>query len=358
VAALVASGHRRLGVGGAWRSGSRSAHLRREAAGLRWSDTFQFGRDVKRVVVPGPPLVTSSRDPPARPSLRSLGAPSSIDDENPGESTYPLTGVSGSSSKEPDMALAETIARRGCILRGLVGSTVHGLSNPGTDDRDEMGVCVEPPEYVTGLRPFEHWVYRTQPDGIPSGPGDLDLTIYGLRKYCRKALKGSPTVLLLLFIEGEHVLECTPLGRELQDLAPAFVSRRAGRAFLGYVDAQRRGLLGERHATRSRELSPEYGYDTKCAMHALRIAHQGSELLSTGRITLPIASPERERLLEVRRGELPLREVLDRLHAQAARFEFATLSNDLPDAADADAVDRFLVDAYSRAWAGELDVTT
>ena len=141
-----------------------------------------------------------------------------------------------------------------------------------------MGVCVEPPEYVAGLRPFEHWVFRTQPEGVASGPGDLDLTIYGLRKYCRLALKGSPTVLLLLFIAGEHVLERNPLGAELQALAPAFVSRRAGRAFLGYVDAQRRGLLGERHATRTRELSGEHGYDTKYAMHALRIAHQGREL--------------------------------------------------------------------------------
>jgi hypothetical protein len=111
---------------------------------------------------------------------------------------------------------------------------VHGLANPGTDDRDEMGVCVEPPQYIAGLRPFEHWVYRTQPEGAPSGPGDLDLTIYGLRKYCRMALKGSPTVLLVLFIDGEHVLQRDRLGQELQALAPAFVSQRAGRAFLGY----------------------------------------------------------------------------------------------------------------------------
>jgi uncharacterized protein len=267
-----------------------------------------------------------------------------------------LGRVGVSSSKEPDPALAEAIARRGCILRGLVGSTVHGLSNPGTDDRDEMGVCIEPPEYVTGLRPFEHWVYRSQPEGLPSGPGDLDLTIYGVRKYCRMALKGSPTVLLLLFIDGEYVLERAPLGLELQELSPAFVSKRAGQAFLGYVDAQRRGLVGERHASRTRELSPEHGYDTKYAMHALRIAYQGVELLSTGHITLPIAEPERERLLQVRRGELPLREVLDRLHKQAARLEDATLSNDLPEAPDTGAVDRFLVDAYSRAWAGEIDI--
>jgi len=128
-------------------------------------------------------------------------------------------------SKEPDRERARQIGEEGCVLRAVVGSTVHGLSNPGTDDRDEMGVCIEPPEYVVGLRPFEHWVYRTQSEGVPSGPGDLDLTIYGLRKYCRLAMKGSPTVLLLLFIRGEHVMVRTALGEELQALAPAFVSK-------------------------------------------------------------------------------------------------------------------------------------
>lgn len=103
------------------------------------------------------------------------------------------------------------------------------------------------------------------------------------------APKGSPTVLLLRFIDDEHVLERDPLGHELQELAPAFVSRRGGRAFLGYVDAQRRGLIGTRHATRTGELSSEHGYDTKYAMHALRIAHQGQEVLTMG----PDHAPDR-----------------------------------------------------------------
>jgi hypothetical protein len=213
-----------------------------------------------------------------------------------------------------------------------------------------MGVCIEPPEYIAGLREFDHWVFRTKPEGAPSGPGDLDLTVYGLRKYCRLALKGSPTVLLLLFVTGEHVLERTEIGEELQALAPAFVSRRTGRAFLGYIDAQRRGLVGDRHATRTREMSSEHGYDTKYAMHALRIAHQGRELLTTGRITLPVAEPERSRLMEVRRGEVPLAGVLDRLHRQSAALEREILAFEIPDEPDRDRVNRFLVNAYRRAW--------
>ncbi|EPQ73150.1 nucleotidyltransferase domain-containing protein [Mycobacterium marinum] len=54
---------------------------------------------------------------------------------------------------------------------------MHGGTVEGTDDRDEMGICIEPPDCVIGLREFEHYQYRTQPEGVRSGAGDPDLTI-------------------------------------------------------------------------------------------------------------------------------------------------------------------------------------
>ena len=56
---------------------------------------------------------------------------------------------------------SDTIATRGLILRGPVGSTAHGLHLAGTDDRDEMGIAVEPPERVIGLAEFEQHIHRT-----------------------------------------------------------------------------------------------------------------------------------------------------------------------------------------------------
>jgi len=251
-------------------------------------------------------------------------------------------------SKEPDEQCARWIAEGCCVLRVLVGSSVHGLSNPGTDDRDEMGVCVEPPEYVLGLREFEHFVYRTQPEGEPSGPGDLDLTIYGLRKWCRLAMRGSPTVLLLLFAQGDDVLLQTPIGEEMRRLAPVFISRRTGEAFLGYLGSQRRAFEEER--PRTREQGPTHGYDTKYAMHALRIAHQGHELLTTGRITLPVAEPHRSRLMAVRHGEPREAQIRAMLDDAETALQKALDSTGLPERADRDAIDAFLVSAYEQAW--------
>jgi len=253
-------------------------------------------------------------------------------------------------SLEPDLQRAREIAERGLILRTTVGSVVHGLSNPSTDDRDEMGVCIEPPEYLLGFQRFEHFVYRTQPEGVSSGPGDLDLTVYGLRKFAQLALKGSPTVLLPLFVRDAHLLARNELGDELQALAPAFVARSTGRAFLGYLEAQRKGLTGERHATRTRELSPEHGYDTKYAMHALRIGHQGTELLGSGTIHLPMREPLRSRLREVRAGKVAFHDVLEDLDGIVRELTDAAANPELPPEPDVASVDRFVVSAYRRAW--------
>ena len=46
---------------------------------------------------------------------------------------------------------ARLIAEAGLILRVQVGSGVHGTAISGQDDRDELGLCLEPPQFVTGL---------------------------------------------------------------------------------------------------------------------------------------------------------------------------------------------------------------
>lgn len=224
------------------------------------------------------------------------------------------------------------------ILRGLVGSTIHGLNvADGVEDRDEMGVCIEPLEHICGLHQFEQLIFRTaanreQRQDARSRAGDLDLTIYSLRKYVRLALKGNPTILTLLFVPESQCILINKVGRELQHLAPQFVTKRAGSAFLGYMQAQKQRLLGERggrHGTRP-ELLGKHGYDTKYAMHILRLGYQGMELMQTGQLSLPIASDEdRNFMLEVRNGEVELNTVM----TKAGEYERA-----LKDLLDTDVV--------------------
>jgi hypothetical protein len=160
-----------------------------------------------------------------------------------------------------------------------VGSTAHGLHLAGTEDRDEMGVRIEPPEYVIGLERFEQWIHRSAEEREwrdarsgtgrrgwtpPSRPGDLDPVVSGLRTYARLAAAGNPTVLVLLHAEP---LYATEAGRELQRRADLFASREAGHRFLGYLRAQKERLLGRRgrmRVTRAERIAQHTTPSTRC----------------------------------------------------------------------------------------------
>jgi hypothetical protein len=252
-----------------------------------------------------------------------------------------------------------SIALAGTILRCQVGSGVHGTSVGGQDDRDEMGICVEPPEYVIGLRTFDQYEYHTaweRPGGLRerSGPGDLDETVYSLRKWMRLALSGNPTVLLPLFVPESEITAVTTLGRELRELAPSIVSRQAGYRFAGYLEAQRRGLLSHqgkgRDVTRP-ELIEQFGWDTKYGGHMIRLGIQGIELLSTGRLTLPMAAEDAQFIRDIRTGKHTMESVLAEARRLEDQLRALTEASPLPDRPDRDAADAWLVSAYQRAWA-------
>lgn len=234
------------------------------------------------------------------------------------------------------------------ILRGLVGSTAHGINIVGQDDRDEMGVFVEPPENVCGLRSIDHYIYRTQPEGVRSGPGDLDLTMYSLRKFCHLAAQGNPSVLILLWLP--EYLSNAKLGNELIGMRDCFVSKDSGARFLGYLTAQEKAMKGERTKKVSRpELVEKYGYDTKFAMHAIRLGFEGIEYLTDGKITLPIAEPNLTTLRDVRNGRKTLAEALEILDDTKAKL--TSLVDRCTLSADLDAINAFMVRAHKDHWA-------
>jgi uncharacterized protein len=244
------------------------------------------------------------------------------------------------------------LAERGTILRCQVGSGVHGTAIEGQDDRDEMGICIEPPEYIIGLRRFEQYIYRTQPEGARSGPGDLDVTIYSLRKWMRLALDGNPTVLLPLFVPDDEIVSIDDHGRELRARPDLVVSRVAGQRFLGYLRSQRDSLLGlraGRHTNRP-ELEAIHGFDTKFAMHMVRLGVQGVELLETGRISLPIPDPWGAWLRELRRGEHTKGEAIAAAAQLETRLEELCESSGLSPMPPRDEANAWLVSAYRSAW--------
>lgn len=244
---------------------------------------------------------------------------------------------------------AKEIAENGLILKCRVGSEAHGINIPGADDKDYIGICLEPPEYVIGLRKFEQYVFRTKPEGVRSEAGDIDSTIYSLRKWCSLALNGNPSILVALYayptvLSGE--------GQELVDNAHWFASRQAGNRFVGYLINQKLRLLGEKGQMNVKrpELIEQFGYDTKYAMHMIRLGLQGVEYLATGRLTLPMGERCRGYILSVRRGEIPLEEIIKKANELESQIRHLTGRGPLPEKPDYDSVQQFLVKTYMNYW--------
>lgn len=239
------------------------------------------------------------------------------------------------------------------ILEAVVGSTLHGVAvADGMEDLDLMAVAVEDRSDFIGFEPCEVWVERTKPVGVRSEAGDVDRTVYGLRKYLSLALRGNPSILLALFAPPERVRVCTAVGSQLQALAPAIVSRAVYAPFRGYMVQQRQRLIGERgqkNVTRP-ELVARYGYDTKYAGHIIRLGLQGIELLSMGRLTLPLPAAERALVLAVRRGEHSLDDVLKLAHDLESRLTAAWAVSPLPDEPDRAYVEAWMMQVYLDNW--------
>lgn len=247
------------------------------------------------------------------------------------------------------MSDTQELAERTTILRCVVGSTLYGLSVSQHDDRDEMGVCVEPFEHFFGLRPtFEQSTFRTKPEGVRSGPGDLDCVIYSLAKWCRLALGGNPTVLTLLFVPPQFTLIETPTGAALRSLRSAFVGDTIFQPYLGYMRQQRHRMTNKVKMPSRPELVEAYGFDTKYACHLLRLGHQGIELATTGTLTLPMEDGVRQHILDVRRGKVSESDVLAEAEELEARLVALCDSKPLPPP-NRERVEQFVIETYMSA---------
>ena len=244
----------------------------------------------------------------------------------------------------------------GTILLVEVGSTAHGTGLPGGEDLDQMGVVVESSEQVLGLSAegMRTVMQRTQPEGSRSGPGDIDRTLFPLRRFLRLATSGNPSVLMALWAPVELATED---GLSLRGLSSAFVGRHAVPRYRGYMQSQGERLLGLRASGHGRrggggreELVNEFGFDTKYAMHCARLGFQCIELLTTGKLALPMEGEPSEWLLAVRRGEVPFREWWDR--ALSLDFEIAALelNDSIPPGPDLLAIEEWSIATHLRYW--------
>lgn len=233
------------------------------------------------------------------------------------------------------------------------GSELHGAKVGATDDFDIYGVFVDPPDVVLGLEPREHFVWSTASDERRNGPEDVDITLYSLRKWALMAARGNATCLHFLFADA--TASSLPIWRAIQTHTEVFLSKKSAEQFLGFAENQRKRITGEK-GQGAKGRRPEYecafGYDTKAAMHCLRLLFECIELMREGRITLP--RPERDVLIEVRSGAWTLERFLREAEVLEKEARLSAETSALPDAVDRRAVSELISSVHLIYWADDL----
>jgi len=241
------------------------------------------------------------------------------------------------------------------IMTYIGGSYAHGAKVGGTDDTDWFGVFVEPPDKALGIDHYEHFVTTTGGKVGGNGPADIDVCLYSLRKWAGLAAKGNPSCLHFMFaprfvdaLSQSSFVHFT--WAKLMTQSSDFLAKTHVKPFLGFANDQMMRLFGEKGQKNVHRaaLNEEFGYDTKYAMHVVRLYGEAKELMETGKITLP--RPNKDELIAIRKGKyklLEIREIGKQLESEALA---ASDRSPLPERVDRQKISDLICEAYREFW--------
>lgn len=269
------------------------------------------------------------------------------------------------------------------IYETVVGSTAYGTNTP-TSDIDLKGICIPPIEYYFGSRTFEQQEFTA------------DHTVFSLKKFVHLAQDANPNILEMLFTKEEHIKTQTIWGESLRANRDMFLSKKARHTFGGYAHAQLQRIKGhrkwimfketepkpedfvikktrldsqknvisydhfqeeqykgalrrwnqylgwkkERNPTRA-ELEEKFGYDTKHAMHLIRLLRMGVEILEHG-IVLTYR-PDCAELMQIRNGLWPYDDLIKYAEDMDLKLQKLYDTSKLPHAPNAEKIDKWLI---------------
>lgn len=294
------------------------------------------------------------------------------------------------------------ILKRGLIFYSLSGSHAYGLSRPESD-LDFRGVFIGSKEDVYGLNRREQFDKFTFDD----------IQIYELRKFFKLASECNPNILELLYIErpiwtnefwenirrerkvflskkaafkflgyanaqlkrikGHKKWITNPMPIEPPD-AKDFKRKIYQEVGIGSIDA---GFSSNRpfiyiydndaykaehrrwkqywHWKKNRnearaKLEEKYGYDTKHAMHLIRLLHCMKEILTEGTLTVNrLRAGDAGFLLGIRNGKMKYEKLIE--YAEGMMLEAEEIDSPLPKRPDINYINKLMLDTYDHFWA-------
>jgi predicted nucleotidyltransferase len=237
-------------------------------------------------------------------------------------------------------------AKKYLILQGYAGSLSYG-TNTATSDIDIKGVYLPPKPYWLGMQSTDH-VRSTESE---------DLFYHSLKKFLHLALNNNPNILEMLYLRENHYIwkdvpkDLKRLGRKLIDNRALFLSKKCKHSYLGYAYEQfhRMDRLNKNvNQNKSRlALVEKFGYDTKNAMHMIRLLRTGLEILTEHEIH--VFRKDAKDLLDIKNGKYTYEELKVEFERYKELVEHSYTTSDLQYAPDFEKVDKLCIEMVEEA---------
>ncbi len=218
------------------------------------------------------------------------------------------------------------------IYRCVIGSQAYGLAGDGSDI-DRRGIYLPTADL--------HWSLYGVPDQLEND--ETQEAYWEVQKFLVLALKANPNVLECLYTP--LVEKATPLAEKLLALRACFLSRLVYQTYNGYVLSQFKKMQAD--------LRNQGRVKWKHVMHLIRLLLSGIHIMRERFVPVRVEE-HREKLLAIRRGEVPWEEVEDwrkRLHHD---FNAASEATGLPERPDYEKANAFLIEARRLALSENL----
>lgn len=219
------------------------------------------------------------------------------------------------------------------------GSHLYGTNRPDSD-LDIRGVYLESPEQIYGLK--EARVIEKK---------DPDTAVYPLKKFVHLALQGNPNILEILFARSEYWILSIA---EKEFFMPfveyryKFLSQRVRHTYIGYAKSQLYKIADGKSPTKNTRshLIEKFGYDTKYAMHTIRLLIQVESILTHGDFDPTFYGQDLDNLIGVLNGDMSKEGFID--YASDLIRKIDSLPSDLSCEPDTDFIEGLLIDTYRR----------